>query len=189
ERELGPIGAVRNLLVSADGTLWGATSRGGLLRTSTPVADRPAISRLTVVEGLSSNDVGAVVEDAVGGIYAGTARVIDRIDRANRQIFRYGAADGMPVGQVNATIRDRHGTLWFGYSGGIVRFPPAEWRPRPVPSVLIDGLIVNDRGQHLSALGQADVSRFEVPPGRTALQVSYVAPGFGPLDHVRYQIR
>jgi len=189
ERELGPIGAVRNLLVSADGTLWGATSRGGLLRTSTPVADRPAISRLTVVEGLSSNDVGAVVEDAVGGIYAGTARGIDRIDRANRQIFRYGAADGMPVGQVYAAIRDRHGTLWFGYSGGIVRFPPAEWRPRPVPSVLIDGLTVNDRVQHLSALGQVDVSRFEVPPGRTALQVSYVAPGLGPLDHVRYQIR
>ena len=87
ERELGPIGAVRNLLVSADGTLWGATSRGGLLRTSTPVADRPAISRLTVVEGLSSNDVGAVVEDDAGGIYAGTARGIDRIDRANQQVF------------------------------------------------------------------------------------------------------
>ncbi len=189
ERELGPIGAVRNLLVSTDGTLWGATSRGGLLRTSTPVTDRPAISRLTVVEGLSSNDVGAVVEDAVGGIYAGTARGIDRIDRANRQIFRYGAADGMPVGQVNAAIRDRRGTLWFGYNGGIVRFTPAEWRPRPVPSVLIDGLTVNDRAQHLSALGQTDVGQFEVPPGRTALQVSYVAPGFGPLDHVRYQIR
>jgi len=189
ERELGPIGAVRNLLVSTDGTLWGATSRGGLLRTSIPVSDRPGISRLTVVEGLSSNDVGAVVEDAVGGIYAGTARGIDRIDRANRQIFRYGAADGMPVGQVNAAIRDRRGTLWFGYNGGVVRFTPAEWRPRPVPSVLIDGLTVNDRAQHLSALGQTDVGQFEVPPGRTAVQVSYVAPGFGPLDHVRYQIR
>ena len=189
ERELGPIGGVRNLLVSTDGTLWGATSRGGLLRTSTPVADRPGISRLTVVEGLSSNDVGAVVEDGVGGIYAGTARGIDRIDRANQQVFRYGAADGLPVGQVYAAIRDRHGTLWFGYSGGVVRFTPAEWRPRPVPSVLIDGLTVNDRPQPLSALGQAEVSRFEVPPGRTALQVSYVAPGFGPLDHVRYQIR
>ena len=58
-----------------------------------------------------------------------------------------------------------------------------------MPSVLIDGLTVNDRAQHLSALGQTDVGRFEVPPGRTALQVSYVAPGFGPLDHVRYQIR
>jgi ligand-binding sensor domain-containing protein len=189
ERELGSIGAVHNLLVGADGTLWAATTRGGLLRVATPAAERPIVTRLTVAEGLSSNDVGAVVEDRDGGIYAGTASGIDRIDQANRQVFRYGAADGMPVGQVYAALRDRHGALWFGYTGGIVRFNPDERRPRPLPSVVIDGLTINDRAQHLSALGQTDLSSFELPPGRTALQVSYVAPGLGPMDRVRYQIR
>jgi ligand-binding sensor domain-containing protein len=189
ERELGPIGSVRNLLVSGDGTLWGATTRGGLVRAAMPTADRPEITRLTVFEGLSSNDVGAVVEDGDGGIYAATARGIDRIDRANRQVTRYGTADGMPVGQAYGAIRDRHGALWFGYAGGVVRFTPVARRPPPVPSVLIDGLIINDRPQHLSALGQVEVSRFELPPGRSAMQVSYLAPGLGPMDHVRYQIR
>jgi ligand-binding sensor domain-containing protein len=189
ERELGPTGTVHNLLVSSDGTLWGATTRGGLLRVSTPAADRPDILRLTVAEGLSSNDVGAVVDDREGAIYAGTARGIDRIDRQSRQIFRYGAADGMPVGQVYAAIRDRHGALWFGYAGGVVRFNPSETRRRPMPSIVIDGLTINDRVQPLSALGQPEVGSFEVPPGRTALQVSYVSPGLGPMDHVRYQIR
>lgn len=189
ESELGDIGSVRNLLVSSDGTLWGATTRGGLLRAVSPSANRPDIRHVTVAEGLSSNDVGAVVEDAVGGIYAGTARGLDRIDRASQRVFRYGPADGLPVGQVNAAIRDRQGALWFAYNLGIVRLTPAGGRAGALPSVVIDGLTINDRPQHLSALGQVDVDRFELPPGRTALQVSYLAPGLGPMDRVRYQIR
>jgi two-component sensor histidine kinase len=79
--------------------------------------------------------------------------------------------------------------LWFGYSGGAVRFTPADERSRPVPFVLIDGLSVDDRRQQVSALGQGDLGHLELAPGRTALQVSYLAPGFGPMDGLRYQIR
>lgn len=189
EPELGEIGSVRNLLVSSDGSLWGATTRGGLLRAVAPFADRPYIRRLTVADGLSSNDVGAVVEDSGGAIYAGTGRGIDRIDRTSERVFRYGPADGLPVGQVNAAIRDRRGALWFAYNLGIVKLIPVASQARAVPSVVIDGLTINDGPRHLSALGQVDVNPFELPPGRTSLQVSYLAPGLGPMDHVRYQIR
>jgi ligand-binding sensor domain-containing protein/signal transduction histidine kinase len=189
ETDLGAVGAVRNLIVSADGTLWGATTRGGLVHVTAPSDHRPGTSRLTVADGLSSNDVGAVVEDRAGAIYAATARGIDRINPVNRRIFRYRAADGLPVGEAFAAIRDRSGALWFGYSVGIVRLTPGNERPRRVPSVVIDGLTVNDRPQRLSSLGQADIRGFELPPGRTAVQVSYLSPGLGPLDHVRYQIR
>jgi ligand-binding sensor domain-containing protein/two-component sensor histidine kinase len=188
-QDLQQIGTIRNLFVSSNGTLWGATSRGGLLRVDNPSSDRPRLSRLTMAEGLSSNEVGAVVEDDAGRIYAGTARGIDRIAPAEQQISRHGAADGIPVGEVYAAIKDRQGTLWFGYSGGIVRFTPTDARPRAIPFVLIDGLSVDEQRQRVSALGQDDLGRLELAPGRTALQVSYLAPGFGPMDGVRYQIR
>ena len=55
--------------------------------------------------------------------------------------------------------------------------------------MLIDGLSVDDQRQHVSALGQGDLGHLELAPGRTALQVSYLAPGFGPMDGVRYQIK
>src|SRR6185503_1938148 len=110
------------LFVSSNGTLWGATSRGGLLRVDNPSSERPQLSRLTMAEGLSSNEVGAVVEDDAGRIYAGTARGIDRIALAQPQISRHGPADGIPVGEVYTAIKDRQGALWFGHSGGIVRF-------------------------------------------------------------------
>jgi len=142
-----------------------------------------------MAEGLSSNEVGAVVEDDAGRIYAGTARGIDRIALAQPQISRHGPADGIPVGEVYTAIKDRQGALWFGHSGGIVRFTATDERPRPVPFVLIDGLSIDEQRQHVSALGQDDLGRLELAPGRTALQVSYLAPGFGPMDALRYQIR
>ena len=40
----------------------------------------PVFSRYTTAEGMSSNQVTAVVEDRLGRIYAGTARGIDRLD-------------------------------------------------------------------------------------------------------------
>ena len=55
--------------------------------------------------------------------------------------------------------------------------------------MLIDGLSVDDQRQHVSALGQDDLGHLELAPGRTAMQVSYLAPGFGPMDGMRYQIR
>ena len=145
------IGAVRNLFVSSNGTLWGATSHGGLLRVDSPSSDQPRLSRLTMAEGLSSNEVGAVVEDDAGRIYAGTARGIDTVTLADQRTSRHGAADGIPVGEVFAAIKDRHGALWFGYSGGVVRFTPTDERPRPVPFVLIDGLSVDE--QRATGLG------------------------------------
>ena len=187
--DIAQVGTVRNLLVGADGTLWGATTRGGLLRVANPSADRPILSRLTMAEGLSSNEVGAIVDDASGRIYAGTARGIDKVDPVEKRVFRYGAADGIPVGEVFAAIRDRHGDLWFGFNGGMIRFTPGEERQRPIPLVLIDALSVDNQQRTVSALGQADLGHLELAPGRTALQISYLAPGFASMDGVRYQIK
>ena len=55
--------------------------------------------------------------------------------------------------------------------------------------MLIDGLSVDEQRQQVSALGQVDLGHLELAPGRTALQVGYLAPGFGPADGVRYQIK
>ena len=131
------IGAVRNLFVSSNGTLWGATSHGGLLRVDSPSSDQPRLSRLTMAEGLSSNEVGAVVEDDAGRIYAGTARGIDTVTLADQRTSRHGAADGIPVGEVFAAIKDRHGALWFGYSGGVCTVH-ANQRTSPSSSVRAD---------------------------------------------------
>ena len=128
-QDLRAIGAVRNLFVSSNGTLWGATSRGGLLRVDNPSSDQPQLSRLTMAEGLSSNEVGAVVEDGGGRIMRAQLAASTSFASAEQRISRHGAADGIPVGEVYAAMKDRQGALWFGYSGGIVRFTPTDEVP------------------------------------------------------------
>jgi ligand-binding sensor domain-containing protein/two-component sensor histidine kinase len=181
-------GTIRHLLAGSNDVLWAATARGGLLRIEAPASDRPSVSRITMVQGLSSNEIGAIVEDRSGRIFAATIRGIDRIDPQSLRITPQ-AADVLPAGDVFAAIRDRAGALWFGYSVGAVRLSAAADRPYAPPLVVIDSLTVNASSWPISALGQSHVGSFDVPPGRATLQVGYLTPGFGPADRVRYQIR
>ena len=56
--------------------------------------------------------------------------------------------------------------------------------PFSSPSVRVAG-----QNQSISALGQPELPFFELPWNRNSLEVEFVAPGFGPADGLRYQIR
>ena len=43
--------------------------------------------------------------------------------------------------------------------------------------------------QAISALGQSELQFFELPWNRNSLEVDFAAPGFGPADGLRYQIK
>ena len=165
-----------------------ASYRSGLLRVDAPAGDRPAFSRYTTAEGLSSNVIGAVVEDLQGRIYAGTARGIDRLDPITSQVRTYRTGDGLPAGEIFSALRDRSGGLWFGCHGGMIRLAPGDDVAVAPPSVRIHTLSVNGQSRPVSAIGQTELDGFELPPGPNPLQVGFLAPGFGPADRLRYQI-
>jgi signal transduction histidine kinase/ligand-binding sensor domain-containing protein len=184
-----PGSAIRNLITDAAGRLWGASYRGGLIRIDRPSDERPAFFRYTTAQGLSSNEVTAVVEDTAGRIYAATGRGLDRLDPATGQIKTYRRGESLPVGEIGAAIRDRAGVLWFSYSAGVIRIVPTDDAPPSPPAVLISDLRVAGQSRHISALGQSELPYFELPWNRNALDVDFVAPGFGPDDGLRYQIQ
>ena len=184
-----PPGAIRNLIRDARGRLWGASYRGGLIRIDRPSDERPGFVRYTTAQGLSSNQVTAVVEDTAGRIYAITGRGLDRLDPATGRIRTYRKGESLPVGELNAAIRDRAGDLWFSHSAGVIRFVPANDRPSTPPAVLISGIRVAGEPQHISALGQSALPHFELPWNRNSLEVDFVSPGSGPDDGLRYQIK
>jgi signal transduction histidine kinase/ligand-binding sensor domain-containing protein len=184
-----PPGAIRNLAVDRQNRLWGASNGGGLLRADGLAQDRPLFSRYTTTQGMSSNRVTAVVEDRLGRIYAGTARGIDRLDPATGRIRSHRAGEGLPIGEMLAAICDRTGVLWASYSTGLVRIAPGDDPPEVAASVLITSVRVAGQQQAISALGQSELQFFELPWNRNSLEVDFAAPGFGPADGLRYQIR
>jgi ligand-binding sensor domain-containing protein/two-component sensor histidine kinase len=181
-----PPGGIRNLITDARGRLWAASYRAGLIRIDRPSDERPDVIRYSTAQGLSSNEVTAVVEDAAGRIYAATGRGLDRLDPATGRIRTYRKGESLPVGEINALIRDRGGVLWASYNAGVIRILPADDPPSSSPAVLISGIRVAGEPQHISALGQSEVEYFELPWNRNSLQVDFVSPGSGPDDGVRY---
>jgi hypothetical protein len=133
--------------------------------------------------------VTAVVEDAAGRIYAATGRGLDRLDPSTGRIRTYWKGESLPVGEINAAIRDPAGVLWASYAAGLIRILPADDPPSSSPEVLISAMRVAGEPYHILALGQSQVQYFELPWNRNSLEVDFVSPGFGPDDGLGYQIK
>lgn len=183
-----PPGQIRNLLVDKAGRLWLATTRGGLSRIDNPAAEHPSLLAYTTANGLSSNEITGLSEDQWGRIYICTGRGIDRFDPATERVKHYEAADGLPLGQIEGSLRDRQGRLWFSsFATGLARFVPEPDPPPVPPPILITGLRIAGDSQPISALGEVALAPLELGPYRNQLQIDFVALGFSPGDGIRYQ--
>jgi ligand-binding sensor domain-containing protein/two-component sensor histidine kinase len=184
-----PAGQIRNMLIDSVGRLWVATYQGGLSRIDDPAAEHPTALTYTVANGLSSNEITCVSEDAWGRIYIGTGRGIDRLDTATGRIKHYTTADGLPVGEMYGSLRDRKGALWFSFQSGVARLVPEPDPPPVPPPVLITGLRIAGETQVISALGEIDITPLKLGADKNQFQIEFVALGFSPGEGLRYQYR
>jgi ligand-binding sensor domain-containing protein/two-component sensor histidine kinase len=184
-----PEGQIRNMLIDSSGRLWIASYRGGLIRVDDPAAEHPRFVTYMIADGLSSNEIGGMIEDQWGRIYVGTGRGIDRLDLQTGRIKHYTSADGLPVGGMHATLRDRNGALWFSFATGVARFVPEPDPPPVPPPVLIMGLRIAGETHRISALGETEVASVELGPDKNQLQIDFVALGFSPGEGLRYQYK
>jgi signal transduction histidine kinase len=183
-----PPGAVVNMHVDRAGRLWLASIRSGLIRVDNPGAERPTFVSYTTANGLSSNNIVAIVEDLSGFLYVGGGQGLDRFDPTTERVKHFGESDGLGPGVLKAAYRDRHGQLWFGLSNGLARLTPLIDKPIRPPAVWINALRVAGVPETVSALGEQEMSLPDVAPGRSHVQIDFVALGFGSGD-VRFQYR
>jgi signal transduction histidine kinase/streptogramin lyase len=184
-----PAGWLRALYVDGSGRLWIASSLGGLARVDDPSAARPHFVAYTAAEGLSSENVWCVVEDAWGRIYVGTTRGVDRIDLATGAVKHYTSADGLPKTQPQCAFRDRHGSLWFGSPFGLARLDPEPDRDREPPRTLVTGLRVAGVARPVSALGESVLPSMELGAGENNVSLDFLGLGTSLGEELRYQHR
>lgn len=112
-----PTDRLRAITIATDGTVWIATTGGGLV-----AFDGKQFKTLTTGDGLPHLAVRSVLHDATGGVWASTAGGgLAHIDAA-RRVTRYGIAEGLPTDQLTALAYDRDGSLWIGtWGAGVVR--------------------------------------------------------------------
>ena len=119
---------VASIVEDAQGNIWFGSitsdfpeyiEEGGVSRF-----DGKIFTQFPEVKGLTANDIYNLYADRAGNIWIGAVRVgayrfdgksftlFDKTDRPD--LTRYFA--------IQAFAEDRHGTLWFGFSGGLFRF-------------------------------------------------------------------
>jgi ligand-binding sensor domain-containing protein/signal transduction histidine kinase len=98
------------------GALWIGTRRDGLWRIASGT-----VSRFTVEDGLSSDEIRVLHADARGDLWIGAGRGLNRF-RGGR-FTRYTEADGLVGQNFRAIAEDGNGDLWFGTDdGGLQRY-------------------------------------------------------------------
>lgn len=135
---------VASIVEDAQGQMWFGSitsdhpkyvEEGGVSRFD-PSAPReagmPVFTRFPAIRGLTANDVYNIYVDRSGSIWIGAVRVgayrfdstaARRPDGRPFTLFdKTDRPDLTTAFGVQAMVEDRHGTLWFGFSGGLFRF-------------------------------------------------------------------
>ena len=98
------------------GNLWFSTGGEGAYRY-----DGKVFTNFTTKDGLSDNDVRAIIEDKAGNIVFGTKSGICQYD--GKRFTSYSAINTLGILPITCLLEDRDGNLWFGTMGkGIYRY-------------------------------------------------------------------
>lgn len=87
----------------------------------------PSFTHLTVDNGLTNNDITAILQDRRGFLWVGTRDGLNRYDGYTVVTYRHepGNPNSLPRNEVRALFEDREGMLWIStIDGGVSRYDP-----------------------------------------------------------------
>jgi signal transduction histidine kinase/ligand-binding sensor domain-containing protein len=190
EIQAAPVIFPRSVLLDRQGRLWIGTRYNGVAMLPAPQAARLEFTMLTTRDGLASNSVFSIVEDADGYLYFGTGRGLDRYEPSTGTVRHFSSADGLAGDIIHQCLVDRRGTMWIASPTGISWWRPTETAASaPVPPTLISRIDVAGEPVVLPESGVRDAPPLILPPGRNSLLIEYVAPSFRGEHRLRYEYR
>ncbi len=186
-------GAVMDLHLTRDGTLWIATQRG-LSRFQDG-----HIATLTTSNGLPCERIHAMVEDDSGALWLNTACGLIRIaatdlsawsakPQGKVQVKVYDASDGMRThptqsGYFRRAVKSRDGRLWFVVLEGVAVVDPKHLpENRLAPPVQIEQIT----GDHKAYAANLPL---RLPPLTKDLEIDYTALSFAAPEKVRFRYK
>jgi signal transduction histidine kinase/ligand-binding sensor domain-containing protein len=176
---------------------WLATPRGLARYAAAPtradLARRTPTAVYTTRDGLVSDDVASPFEDHAGDVWVAARRAagLTRWERATGSIRSYGAADGLPPGNVPvAFAEDAAGTLWVGFrEGGLARRRGDGFEffgaSAGVPAAHTRSLYRDSGGRLWAATTGGGLLAVEDPAGERPRFVRYSTADGLTTDHVR----
>jgi diguanylate cyclase (GGDEF)-like protein len=181
--------------VDRGGDLWAATWGGGLCRLRKGSEEFELIGTR---EGLPSETVNGIAEDAAGILWITTSRGLVRLDPRVRptpaSIRVLGARDGLHDDDLSIAAWQRDGTLMAGGPTGLTMFDPRRLgRDDARPPVVLTGLRVLNEAV---AIGGGILSKaidftdaITLGPRQYLFAINFAALGFRDPEKLRYAYR
>ena len=187
EQADGVPAGIRDLFVDRGGRLWIASANGlGLVEH--PGSPHFGMRIYKASDGLSSDGIMCVTEDAAGLIYAATNGV-DRLDPRTGHIKYFSTAEGLARGNIRMAVRDGAGDLWFATTQGLSRLSPSADKPPAIPSVRITDLRIGRERYPISQIGETRILHRDLQPSQNQFQVAFAGLSDEPEANLRYSYR
>lgn len=123
--------------------IWLATEGGGLFKIS---PERKLVKRYTVKDGLPTNSLYRILEDAGGNLWISTLKGLVCFNPAAESFQTYTKANGLITDQFNfnSAYKDANGKMYFGTVKGMIAFQPETLvRSKMAPPIYITGFLIN----------------------------------------------
>ena len=130
--------SISTFTVDSRGELWIGTQGSGLSHLLPDSDRKPRFETFGSRDGLATDAVGAILEDADGNLWISTTVGISKFDRLRRTFTNFGPFDGtLPTGYwVNGGSRLPGGRMVFAGLDGITIFNPRDVKVPPPPKVV-----------------------------------------------------
>ncbi|MBA3949328.1 MAG: response regulator, partial [Acidobacteria bacterium] len=191
-------GAINAIHQYPDGLVWVGTSTGGLVRFE--VAPDGAISSFHAFDrdqGMSSEVVLGILNDADGHLWLATSEGLNRFDPRTSAVLAFDETDGLRSEEFYSFAVRKTGAheILLGGPRGLVTFRPQEVRQNPyAPPVALTGFTILNRPvpiggdsplqQHIS-----ETSAITLSHQATVFSFEFAAFNYGASDRVRYAYR
>lgn len=128
------------LTADKEGYLLIGTSRNGLFKLN---PDRHSYTRMTIIDGLPSNNIMGILEDDFNNLWITTDKGLCKYNPRQKTFKTYNIKDGLPGNEFNykSFLKDSKGVFFFGGLSGMVSFFPNEIKEnKNTPPVIFTGL-------------------------------------------------
>ena len=180
------------IMEDSPGDFWIGTEGGGLI-----LFDRKQgkiIARYTTDEGLCSNSILTILEDAEGNLWMSTFNGISKFNPKNKTFKNYYQSDGLQSNQFNyhAALKLRSGEFAFGGIRGFSLFRPESiTADNSHPQIFVTGVKVgNTPVEEDSSLeiktNTKDIERIKIPYNKAVLSFEFAALEFSAPDKIQY---
>jgi signal transduction histidine kinase/ligand-binding sensor domain-containing protein len=131
---------VRSVYRDRSGRLWVATDGGGLNRFE---GSTGTFARYTDKDGLPSNRILGILEDAQGNLWLSTGNGLSRFNPDDESFRNYDTGDGLQDAEfmLGAYYQNASGEMFFGGVNGFNAFHPKEIQESPhLPPIVLTSL-------------------------------------------------